>query len=272
MELRPDFSEALYDLSLLYLTEHSFEQGFNLYEKRWDTKHWGSERIFQSTPRWQGQPDKNILVWAEQGIGDEIMFSSMIPALEKVSSSITVQCDTRLVDLFRNSFNDNILFQSTDEPVVEQDYDCQIPMGSLCRFFRSKKTDFLNTSSCYLCCDKRKSLELRQKLQTFGGEYFIGISWKTHARSPRAKFRNIELSALAQNLSSEDTKLVCLQYDVMPDEVASVSKELGIEIIEVGEIDNKSDINGLASLIMACDSVVTIDNSTASCWSARAER
>ena len=49
----------------------------------------------------------------------------------------------------------------------------------------------------------------------------------------------------------------------MPDELASVSKELGIEIIQVGKIDNKSDINGLASLIMACDSVVTIDNSTA---------
>ena len=263
LELRPDFSEALYDLSLLYLMEHSFEQGFKLYEKRWDTKQWKSERNFQLIPRWQGQPDKNILVWAEQGIGDEIMFSSMIPQLEGLSSSITVQCDPRLIDLFQNSFSDNIRFQGNDEPILEEDYDCQIPMGSLGRFFRAQKRDFLSTSPCFLYCDKGKSLELRQELKTFGGEYFIGISWKTHARTPRAKFRNIELCALARNLSSEGTKLVCLQYDAMPDELEAVSSQIGTEIIQVSKIDNKNDINGLASLIMACDSVVTIDNSTA---------
>ncbi len=263
LELRPDFSEALYDLSLLHLMEHNFDQGFDLYENRWETRQWGSERNFQSIPRWQGQPDKTVLVWAEQGIGDEIMFSSMIPELEKVSSSITVQCDTRLIELFQNSFGNNIRFQGTDEPILKEDYDCQIPMGSLCSFFRSNKSDFLNASTKFLCCDKRKSLELREELKTFGGEYFIGISWKTHARTPRAKFRNIELGALAQDLSSEGIKLVCLQYDVLPDELESVSRQLGIEIIQFSEIDNKNDINGLASLIMACDSVVTIDNSTA---------
>ena len=67
------------------------------------------------------------------------MFSSMIPALEKVSSSITVQCDTRLVDLFQNSFGNNIRFQGTDELLLEENFDYQIPMGSLCRIFRTNK-------------------------------------------------------------------------------------------------------------------------------------
>ena len=83
------------------------------------------------------------------------MFSSMIPELEKVSSSITVQCDPRLIDLFENSFNDNILFQGTDEPVVEQDYDCQIQWAHSV-VFQIQKDGLLNTSSCYLCCDKEK--------------------------------------------------------------------------------------------------------------------
>ena len=111
-----------------------------------------------------GQPDKNILVWAEQGIGDEIMFSSTIPQLEEFASSITVHCDPRLIDLFQNSFSDNIRFKGTEEPILEEDYDCQIPMGSLCRF-QIPKEDFLSTSPCFFTATKEKS-QLRQELKT----------------------------------------------------------------------------------------------------------
>ena len=48
----------------------------------------------------------------------------------------------------------------------------------------------------------------------------------------------------------------------MSDELDCLKEENGIEVIQVPEIDNKNDIDGLAALIMACDRVVSISNLT----------
>ena len=90
----------------------------------------------------------------------------------------------------------------------------------------------------------------------------IGISWLTTSSASNSINRNIALPALAQALSSPKTQLVCLQYGDVSDEIDRLEKEFDIKIIQVSEIDNKKDIDGLASLIMACDKVVSVANAT----------
>ena len=90
----------------------------------------------------------------------------------------------------------------------------------------------------------------------------IGISWNTKSQIPMSAFRNILLSDLASNLHGTNTKLVNLQYDDNSNEIKDLRNKLGIELLKVPEIDNKNDIDGLASLISACDLVVSIDNLT----------
>jgi ADP-heptose:LPS heptosyltransferase len=56
--------------------------------------------------------------------------------------------------------------------------------------------------------------------------------------------------------------LVSLQYGSVDQEIDQLQRDFGIEVIRVTEIDNKNDIDGLATLVMACDKVISIDNST----------
>ena len=77
-----------------------------------------------------------------------------------------------------------------------------------------------------------------------------------------AEAKVISLTQLAKQLHAPKIKLVNLQYGDVSDELGVLSEEHGIEIIQLPEIDNKNDIDGLAALIMACDKVVSISNLT----------
>jgi len=63
-------------------------------------------------------------------------------------------------------------------------------------------------------------------------------------------------------LNLDGYAFVSLQYGDTKDEINDVKSELGIDIVSYEKVDNFNDIDGLTSLIQACDTVITIDNIT----------
>jgi ADP-heptose:LPS heptosyltransferase len=215
-----------------------------------------------SKPAWDGEAGQSVFVWAEQGIGDEIMFSSLIPELYDMCSKLIVQCDARLIPLFQRSFPKDIIYKSKRGDVSEDLYDFHIPIGSLAYKFRPSLESFGRTLGGYLVHDTNKTSMLRERLLESGAKILIGISWNTASPLVNASDRNIALPELARALNSSEVQLVCLQYGDVSNEIASLKKEFGIDVLQVPEIDNRDDIDGLASLIMACDRVVSTTNAT----------
>ena len=260
--LDPDYPEAHWNKALQLLLFGEFEEGWSLCEWRWKTKqHIGTE-LTTSKPRWSGEANKRVFLWAEQGIGDEIMYASLIPELAATSSKLIVQCDERLIPLFKRSFVDGIEYRCRKSPALEDSYDCHIPMGSLPNIFRPSLDSFSKASKAYLRCESERSQELRKTLLKGEAKTLIGISWNSSSPIVGAHHRNITLSDMAQHLDGPNVKLVNLQYGDVSDEIAKLREDHGIEVAEVSEIDNRNDIDGLAALIMACDQIVSIDNAT----------
>jgi len=260
--LDPDYPEAHWNKALQLLLFGEFEEGWSLFEWRWKTKqHIGTE-LTTSKPRWSGEANKRVFLWAEQGIGDEIMYASLIPELAATSSKLIVQCDERLIPLFKRSFVDGIEYRCRKSPALEDSYDCHIPMGSLPNIFRPSLDSFSKASKAYLRCESERSQELRKTLLKGEAKTLIGISWNSSSPIAGAHHRNITLSDMAQHLDGPNVKLVNLQYGDVSDEIAKLREDHGIEVAEVSEIDNRNDIDGLAALIMACDQIVSIDNAT----------
>lgn len=75
-----------------------------------------------------------------------------------------------------------------------------------------------------------------------------------------AAFRNIQLKKLIITLKLFDVKLVNLQYGEVSRQIENIKNELDIEILDLKDIDKFNNIDGLASIIMACDTVISIDN------------
>ena len=262
LAIKPDYAEAHHNASYAYLALKDFEQGFEKQEWRWKTKKFKRLYLKTQKPPWSGETSKRILIWAEQGIGDEIMFSSIIPELYAISSKIIVKCDKRLIPLFKRSFPREITYYSRDAHVSEDDYDFHIPMGSLPLNFRKSSDSFKNSASGFLNCDTARAESIKGQLALEPDKKLVGISWNTKSSNKNSSARSINLSDLARAVDDSNTKFVCLQYGDVSDEIEAVKRDFGIDVTQFSEVDNNNDIDGLASLIWACDQIVSTTNVT----------
>ena len=262
ISLKPDYAEAYSNIGIATLMKQDFTKGFELYEWLLNTKKFLGTKWNTPKPIWAGQRKKNVFLWAQQGIGDEIMFASLIPELSAVCSRLIIQCDKRLIPLFKRSFCQDIIYLSDRCSVQEADYDFHIPMTSLPRVFRPSLESFNASSKGYLHCLNDKACELRKVILGSDIKKLIGISWASASTLPSAHHRNIKLAQLAKLLDGPDTQLISLQYGDVSEAILQLRSDSGIQVTEVEQVDNRNDIDGLAALIMACDQVVSIDNAT----------
>ena len=260
IELKPDFADAYNNLSFTLLSKSNFEEAFKLSEWRWKTELKIGTEFYSKKPYWDGQNKSSVFVWREQGIGDEIMFCSILPELIEKSENIILNCDKRLIPLFSRSLSDKVTYQSEQNNVNENNYDFHIPMGSLPLHFRKNLSSFNNSSKGYLKADKTKIYEFRKQLSDRKKVKIIGLSWHTKSQIQMASFRNIPLKNLVSEINNSDIKFISLQYGDVSEEIKELKKEIGIDIIDLQEVDKRDDIDSLAALVSACDLVVSIDN------------
>ena len=261
--VKPDYAEAYNNLGRLYWLMQDFTRAFELMEWRWHADGQSIGKKLESIhPTWSGEEGAEVFVWKEQGIGDEIMFGSMLSEINKKSKKLIVECDKRLIPLYERSFSRDIRFIDDRYKLSDFDYDCQIAIGSLPKHFRHKLEDFSNVSPGWLEADLDRTKALREKLQAQTKDKIIGISWFTKSAGELSHKRNIPLELLAEYLKRVPGKYVSLQYGDTVEEILEVKNQVNFELNTVDEIDLYNDIDGLAALISACDTVISIDNLT----------
>jgi tetratricopeptide (TPR) repeat protein len=261
LKIKPNYADAYYNQSLAHIFLEEFELGWSLYEWRWEST--GPEKLLDiSKPIWEPGRQQRVLLWPEQGIGDEVMFASLINDLYHACSKLIVWVDNRLIPIFRRSFSENIEFRPKTEPVSGDEFDAHIAMGSLPLHFRPNLQSFEFASKGYLFPDQKKAASIRSDILQNAQEVLIGISWNSSSNLEGARKRTIALGDIVKALAKPNVKLVSLQYGNADKEIADVKKDLGIEVIQVSSVDNREDIDGLVAVMSACDKVVTIDNVT----------
>ena len=253
--------EAVTKKAFIKLSIKEFKEGWKLYESRYHIKN----KIFSLKPKLIdfNVKNKKIFIWAEQGLGDQIIYSSLLYDAFKTQNHFHVSLDPRLINLYQRSFNhfDDVTFISMHEKIEESEYDFHLPIGSLGKFFRNSLKDFNSHPQAYLKADKLQANALRSKIKK-NSQNICGISWMSKS-SELGKEKSLSLSQLIPILSIPNTIFVNLQYGETSKEIKNISDHYGIEIISMDEIDNFNDIHGLASLIDACDYIVTSSNVTA---------
>ena len=269
--INPDYSEAHNNLGLVLLLQGNFSSGWREYEWRLKCKELGFFLNKRDFPQvfWNGSDlnGKTILVWAEQGIGDEIMLASMLPTLLKMNSNIIVECDKRLVPLFQRSFP-FIQFVPREDPanpkLLDTTIDYQIPMGSLGQWLRADKDAFLPKQESYLQACPNRVGQLQEKYRSLAGDkLLVGISWKsTGIDKKRAQTKNAPLKHWTPILSQKDCYFVNLQYGNIREEIEAYTIATGYPIYIDEEIDPLSDLDGFAAQVSVLDLIVSTSNTT----------
>jgi ADP-heptose:LPS heptosyltransferase len=263
LSLRPNYPDAYDNLGRLHWSLQNFSTAFELMEWRWQKKQKFIGTEFKDDmPIWDGSASKKVFVWKEQGIGDEIMFSSVFSELNATSQEVIIECDTRLLQLFERSFPSDIKFVEGRNLLQECNYNCHIALASLPKHFRTELDDFSKSANGWLKPDYKKVEEFKRQIQSHNAETIIGVSWFTNASGPRSRQRSISLVNLAKHLGSIPATFVNLQYGDVAEELLSVKSQTNFNIISIDDLDLFHDIDGLAALVSACDIVVSVDNLT----------
>jgi tetratricopeptide (TPR) repeat protein len=265
--LKPGDPRFAIHRAYLELLLHEFAAGWTDYESRFEafaattfSKHPLLSRL-RSAKRWSSPEDfdgKTVLVAAEQGPGDNIMFASILPDLQRRARRVDVALYPRLETLFGRSFPGmrQRSWGELSEAGVLNEYDRIVCIGSLGHAFRNRREDF--PRSPYLTLDPAKVAAWRTQLAK-PGRRLIGLSWRGGMASTRIHHRSIALRDFEPLMRRDDCVFVSIQHGDVAAEIAEMRQVTGIEVLSPPS-DQTHDIDDLASLVGAMDAVLTVQN------------
>ena len=259
-------------LSIILLKKYDFKNAWLYFDGRlslldFKSKNTNLNLVKNKIPKNVNiEEGKKILVLREQGIGDEILYGTMYPDLLDKYSNVTIECDERLLELFKNSFNKKksdkffkLGYFSSDKNKIN-DFDYIIYAGSLGRYFRDNIDSF--PIKPYIKNIKNyKDLEL-EKIIKKSNDIKIGISWKSF-KNRYASEKSLQIRDFINILDIENSTIFNLQYGNVQNELSSFLEKNNHQIISLEKLDLFNNLSGLANFLTSLDYFVTVSNSTA---------
>ena len=253
IKLNPEFYESHFTLSEIQLSQNNFLTGWANYEYRWNRNNPPVEIQF-SKPKWEPKLGyKKLLIWEEQGIGDQILFSNILNDITDKFEKIYLLTDNRLVDIYKYNFPQIIVLSKKDK-INENSYDYHLPMGSLGLYFKYHIDQFELRSPLFKV-ENKMQIKSNTKLN-------CALSWKSKNKD-FADSKSIELNQMKEILSLEDISFFNIQYSDEKTEIENLYKNDGLEIKDIKDLDTFNDLNGLISFINSCDFTITVSNTNA---------
>ena len=263
ISLQPEskiISDIALNASLSAMSLGEFDKGWEFYAYR----KYGAVAKETTYPAWQGEnlSGKHLVVRREQGLGDELRFSSVIAEVAEEAKIITLECDPRLVSLYQRSFPHNVKLvgiRSTDgksghgNGYVE--VNCAAHIGDLSHYKRRTLDDFPEHYG-YLQPDPKRVSYWSDYLDGLGGKLNIGISWKSGNTEGMRNLLYTNIEHWLPVFALEDINFVNLYYGDGEGELQWVEAQIGVKIHTPKGIDLKNDIDDLSALIASLDLVV----------------
>jgi tetratricopeptide (TPR) repeat protein len=265
VELNPQSADMRFNRSFAILNQGKLRDAWKDHRLRFEKDSPTPERVWP-WPNWTGEDigEKKILLWGEQGIGDQVIHSRSAVAIAELASACTLECDARLQKLLARSFpNVNVCAVEDAAPDVHAagPYDFQCSSLDATFLLNSSPKDIPGRP--YLKADPHLTKELRTKyLNQSDGQPLIGISWWS-GWTFHSHFKSTDLDKWVNILDKPQLTFMSLQYGDRGNDIEALRSKRGLDVIEDKEINPMGDLDQFAAQVAAMDMVVTISNTTA---------
>lgn len=257
----PNYPEPKFNKSLIQIKLQEFSVGWKNFEFRWLTQKFDSDRIQFSCPQWTGETCKNLIIWREQGIGDQLLFCTLLVIIKQFVPNIAVIIDPRLISVM-SANHPSIQFVGNRADLSNSYFDFHIPMGSLPALFCKSLDAITNKPFAALSPPANKVAEVT-KLLPSPTKARIGIAWRS-SNNPGAQAKSLNLEVLSKAIDLDKFELVNLQYgDVISEINRAQDSNPNFQLRSFPTLDLYKDVDALAALIEKCDLVLTSSNVTA---------
>jgi tetratricopeptide (TPR) repeat protein len=265
-------------LSTILLCSGRVAEGWAAYEARLDPNFGEATHFVSARTRWTPDTElagQSLLLFGEQGLGDEVMFANYLPDLIEAlgpGGKLTLALEPRLVPLFQRSFPtarigahatykvDGHTVRTADFAAADDSITLWAPLASPLQRFRGAVAAFPERAG-YLTPDPARIEHWRRQLAALPGRK-IGVLWKS-LKLDGARLR--EFSPFEQWRAVMETpgvSIVNLQYGDCEAELAQARQAMGLDIWQPPGIDLKNDLDDVAALTCALDLIIAPANAT----------
>ncbi|MBI28986.1 MAG: TPR repeat-containing protein YrrB [Alphaproteobacteria bacterium MarineAlpha5_Bin11] len=269
-KISPKHINGHYNYSFMLLAQHNYKKAWEEFDYRIKRSTKLNENfLFKKIENkiWTNQDltKNNLLIVREQGVGDEILYSSMYKELIKSNKKVKIETDPRLIELFKRSFDSKNNFVEKNSISQNKNYlkdiDVIIFAGSLGKKYRKSKMAF--PKKCGFLKPKVTLVEkIKSELNEINQKPKIGISWISKNKRI-GKGKSMTLMNLLPLLKNDEVSFVNLQYGESTNEINKFQKKTGINIINLKNIDKFNDFESLSALLKSLDLFITVSNTTA---------
>ncbi|MGE0725509.1 MAG: tetratricopeptide repeat protein [Alphaproteobacteria bacterium] len=265
-QIDPSSHERAGRLALTLLQAGRLAEGWAQLRSRLDVPGRDRRARLFPHPVWDGGSlrGRTIALWRQFGIGEEIMFAGMLPDVLAEGGRAVVECDPRLLPLYRRSLPEItfVPFQgalATPRPeLLDPRIACKAALADLGGRYRHDLGRFPARRS-YLSADPVRAAALTARRRDDGARPAIGIVWHSE-RSPASPHKSIPLAAWRPAFAAIEATWFDLQHGEPPD---GHPADVGVPLRREPDVDTQNDLDGLAALIASLDLVVTISTATA---------
>jgi Flp pilus assembly protein TadD len=250
--------------AILHLLKGDLGPGWRDYEARVDVPNKVPAADLKLR-EWRGEAlDRTrLLVRAEQGVGDQLMFMSLIPDLAP-QEQVILECEPRLVALAARSFPAVTVRPwsvATVNGVVRADYgwlnkaggaNSVVLMGSLPRWLR-KNLDAFPGENRFLMPDPAEQVRWKEHFAALGASPLIGICWRSGKMGGHRSVQYAPLEQWGRFLRDLPGTIISCQYDASTDEIAHLEQWSGRRIFVPPALDQKNELDRTAAMLSSLD-------------------
>lgn len=255
----PDSIAAHLNLGFSYLMKRNYDLGWPEYEWGLGKTRWRDVRNYTGEPVWDGTKGKHVVVYGEQGIGDQIAFAGVIQEARRDCKNLILDVNPKLENLFYRSFileTHGDMFKTDiswpNNRINKIDYSCSL--SQIQKFYRTQRR------GAYLVPDPIRKRQWQRTFEDMGRKPKIGIAWTGGMKETNDTGRSTTLESLFPILTKE-ADFINLEYKDRSAEIEKFHMEHGIKIHDFPWATQSKDYDDTAALVSELDLVISVPTS-----------
>jgi len=255
LKLDPRNDLIRFNMGLAYLELGDWKKGLEYYELGFKAGN-RTDRQYKNLPKWDGSPGQTVILWGEQGLGDEIMFGSCLVDAIRDCKKVIWDCHPRLYDTFKRSFPEIECYGTRKNYNLEWfdkcEADAHASITTAAMFYRKKVEDF--HGEAFLKANPEEVAKHRKDSKRLR----VGISWQGGSKNTNADLRSIPLEKWKPILE-QDCDFYSFQYtNNAAREVCELDQNLGIKLHHYPDLVENYNYDKTINFLASMDVVITV--------------
>ena len=251
-------NQSRIDIGFAQLLKYNFEEGWKNYNYGIGNQKFRSIRKYKNEPQWDGSDGKRLVIYEEQGLGDQIAFAECIKDIRRKAKSVILHVNPKLKNLFQRSFVLETHGRDETGWVDGANIDASASLAKVQEFYRNGIEKY--SGKPFLVADWFQRVQWRALFDELSDKLKVGIAWTGGMHHTQQDARSTTLENLLPVLKA-DVTWISLEYKDRSEEILAFEKKHGIKVYDFPRATQSNDYDDTAGLVAELDLVISVPTS-----------